>query len=408
MLIKYLIIYIVLQALLFVSYKLLLARTTNFNWNRWFILSFPLLPMLLVGIPSMLIKIPFFESFYQPLENINVLQLDPVLISNQLKSYQILSEEVLLLSYLAGCMAITISAGITFFTTYKLILKLKKEGNDGANGQIVVSEHPLSFSYFNFIHINNNHKNDSGILRHEMSHRERGHSWDLIWYQLMKIIGWCNPFVWLMEKELRLVHEYQADLDANEVVNQQQYVNSMLNQQFGTQNESFILPFFRNQKSIIMRLKMLKQSKSNVASGRVAMMLAMMIVLGIWGCSTSNTDSMKSDLMTADGSNEKKVQQDVDQMPQFDEANGTLVSYIQENFSYPKEAYEAKKEGKVMVRFTISSKGQVEDVNIAKSADPMLDKAAKELVASMPEWKPGQKEGKSVPVEMVLPIVFKI
>ena len=49
------------------------------------------------------------------------------------------------------------------------------------------------------------------IRLHEQMHVFYGHSWDSLWMQLLQVFHWFNPVVWLWQKELRDLHEYQAD-----------------------------------------------------------------------------------------------------------------------------------------------------------------------------------------------------
>lgn len=55
------------------------------------------------------------------------------------------------------------------------------------------------------------------ILAHEQAHIRMGHSWDILLLLAVQTIQWFNPFVWLLGRDLRAVHEYEAD---NAVLNQ--------------------------------------------------------------------------------------------------------------------------------------------------------------------------------------------
>jgi TonB family protein len=51
------------------------------------------------------------------------------------------------------------------------------------------------------------------IVRHERSHIAHHHSSDILFVELMMILQWFNPFIYLYKKELQSLHEYQADRD---------------------------------------------------------------------------------------------------------------------------------------------------------------------------------------------------
>jgi len=49
------------------------------------------------------------------------------------------------------------------------------------------------------------------IFIHEMTHIRQKHSYDKLFIQIAACICWMNPFYWLIQKELNMVHEFMAD-----------------------------------------------------------------------------------------------------------------------------------------------------------------------------------------------------
>ena len=49
------------------------------------------------------------------------------------------------------------------------------------------------------------------IIQHEMEHIRQGHSWDILYYQLLCLFFWFNPVIHLMRAALVDTHEYLAD-----------------------------------------------------------------------------------------------------------------------------------------------------------------------------------------------------
>jgi len=80
--------------------------------------------------------------------------------------------------------------------------------------------------------------------------------------------------------------------------------------------------------------------------------------------------------------------------------------YVQENANYPTVASENGIEGKVYINFVINRDGSISDINIVRSVDPVLDKEAKSVVATAPDWEPGKQRGKAVRVKYTIPVVF--
>jgi hypothetical protein len=52
------------------------------------------------------------------------------------------------------------------------------------------------------------------ILRHELAHIRQRHTCDKLVSQLLSCIFWMNPFYWIIQKELAMVHEFIADEQA--------------------------------------------------------------------------------------------------------------------------------------------------------------------------------------------------
>ena len=113
----------------------------------------------------------------------------------------------------------------------------------------------------------------------------------------------------------------------------------------------------------------------------------------------------------------EEVQEDVDaaepfvvveEMPMFPGGEVALLTYIGEHTQYPEVAKENNIQGKVIVRFCVTSKGGVDKVSILKGVDPELDAEAIRVVGTLPAFKPGKQGGKPVPVWYMVPINFTL
>jgi len=98
----------------------------------------------------------------------------------------------------------------------------------------------------------------------------------------------------------------------------------------------------------------------------------------------------------------------VEEMPMFPGGDAELLKYIAQNTSYPEIAKENNIQGRVIVRFCVTSKGGVSQVSILKGVDPELDKEAIRVVNTLPAFKPGKQGGKPVPVWYMVPITFTL
>lgn len=85
-----------------------------------------------------------------------------------------------------------------------------------------------------------------------------------------------------------------------------------------------------------------------------------------------------------------------------------ILQFITKNVVYPQMAIENDIQGKVYVRFIVDAAGKVTDVSIAKASDKLLEQAAIKVVKSFPQFTPGKQRGKSVKVQYVIPVNFKL
>lgn len=98
----------------------------------------------------------------------------------------------------------------------------------------------------------------------------------------------------------------------------------------------------------------------------------------------------------------------VEEMPEFPGGDNALLNFLNKNAIYPEAAAEINIEGTVYVYFVVNKKGFVEDVQILRGVDPLLNKAAIDVVRKLPKWKPGLQRGKAVKVAFRVPIKFRL
>lgn len=98
----------------------------------------------------------------------------------------------------------------------------------------------------------------------------------------------------------------------------------------------------------------------------------------------------------------------VQEMPEPPGGVKGLLKYIAENTIYPEEAKENNIQGKVYVRFCVTSTGAIDQVSILKGVDHELDAEAIRIVKTFPPFKPGKQDGKPVPVWFNVFINFQL
>ena len=98
-------------------------------------------------------------------------------------------------------------------------------------------------------------------------------------------------------------------------------------------------------------------------------------------------------------------------MPIYSEGNGSfdaMVRAIMRNVKYPKDARKAGVEGKVLVGFVVTPKGEVAQTKVVKGVFPSVDAAALWAVQQLKPFVPGKQDGKPVEVSFTVPITFRL
>jgi N-acetylmuramoyl-L-alanine amidase len=116
------------------------------------------------------------------------------------------------------------------------------------------------------------------IFRHELHHVRQKHSLDLLVLKPLAALCWINPFFHLVYREIRNVHEFLADNDAISGGDRHQYAETLLWQAVRNPPASLLHPFF--QSSVKRRITMIIRLKTTRPTllGR-AMILPLLVLL---------------------------------------------------------------------------------------------------------------------------------
>ena len=249
---------LVFQILFLAVYEAFLKKETFFNLNRIYLLLTPIL-----GTVLPFISIDFIQKSI-PQEYI--VQLPAVVvggtISEAIPSASSLWIPSLLDFWLLG---IGLSA-VFFFWKFFKIAKLYFSGttaySDGFKLKILPKTE-VAFSFFNTIFLGENisEENSSNIIAHEKIHIQQKHTLDLLFFEILRIIFWFNPLIYVFQNRMATLHEFIADEKVTAKKDKKQYYQNLLSEVFQTEKISFINTFF-NQSLIKKRISMLQKSKS--------------------------------------------------------------------------------------------------------------------------------------------------
>jgi periplasmic protein TonB len=98
----------------------------------------------------------------------------------------------------------------------------------------------------------------------------------------------------------------------------------------------------------------------------------------------------------------------VPNMPEFIGGEKALRNWIATHTIYPPVAKENGIEGTVYLKFEVTKTGKIGDVVLTKGADPLLNDEAIRVIKGLPDFKPGELNGRKVNVWYSVPVTFRL
>ena len=255
---------IICSGVLFFYYHIALRNKLFHQWNRFYLLI-----SILVSLVAPVIQISILHYTSQdPNKAIQILQVfqsaDGYLEEVTIRGHRGISTgQWLMLAYITTSAFLFIYLLFSLCKIFSIIrshsvqwLEKIRFINTRAEG--------TPFSFFNFIFWNEDIslQTETGqqIFRHELVHVKEKHSLDKLFVQLILVVFWCNPFFWLMRRELRLIHEFIADKRAVGEHGTAALATMILSTAYPTRFHSITNQFF--QTSIKRRLAMLTKNQN--------------------------------------------------------------------------------------------------------------------------------------------------
>ncbi len=454
----------------YLVYTFLLSSDTWYNRNRKFILFSIFLSLILPFITIQTnrpIEVPIFGKV-----------LSEVLVTGSGKTNglpgsagKVLSGlQIINLVYLAGIIFFGLKLTINFLELLFLIIRKRNKGNH------IIMFHGFRNSGFSalgqiFINYRLSAEEAEEITRHEQHHLDHHHFFDIMFVEIIKVFQWFNPVIYMLDRSLRAVHEYQADEGClKRGITVVSYQKLLLNQIFKT-NIFGLTNCFSNPTLIKKRMIMMTKKRSRTVAN-LKLILVLPVIAFILLAFSSGRENIQADMtrneaisippsgndnspLTSQSTNSapaispkfdvlppppppnptpskaklktesikgvtgikqpstgKELKSEpyvvVDEMPMFPGGDAALLKYISENTIYPDSAKAQNIEGRVIARFAVSTDGSVSMASILKGVNPDLDNEALRVVGSLPKFKPGKQGGRVVPVWYMVPITFTL
>ena len=403
-------------ALLYTCIMPLLEKETFHRLNRIIVLGCLLLSFI---IPL----IHFTSGTNQTIDMVRqAVQLPEILINGNANKQSVWSlTDILICIYTLGGVAML---SLTAIQTMSLMLRLRRceHITDNKGNVIVLTDYATSpFCLFHYIVMSHEDyaNNRCFVLTHEQEHIRLRHYIDLIILQFAIILQWFNPFVWLIGKNLKAIHEFEVDEAVlNKGINATQYQQFLVVKAVGNRLQPFANNL--NKESLKRRIIMMNQKRSN----RWMMLKALFVIpvatlaVSVFASNTGVSTVTREAVRTANAlpttnmqtqQSATKAYEVVEVMPKFKGGESAMMEFLMMNMKYPQTAVKAKQQGRAIVGFVVRKDGTVSDVHITKSAGyAVLDEEAIRVVKAMPAWKPGKQKGEPVNVKYSVPITFKL
>ncbi len=255
-------------AVFYLTYCIFLNRDTHYQLSRSYlifscIVSF-ILPVLQIGVlkPAKHVQ-PINQTIYQVPQTVSVVEQRPatvaVIPTPEAAHHFTLTDGL--------CYAYLIGVGVSILLLCaKLFALFRLTRNKGVKERryrvIYLPGADIAFSFFNYLFIGDCVREADIMIRHELVHIRQKHSADIIFLELLKIINWFNPFVYLLQTSLKTVHEYIADEQTTtHNMDTWTYSSFLLKNAYGTGASSITHSFF-NYNLLKKRIIMLNQQRS--------------------------------------------------------------------------------------------------------------------------------------------------
>lgn len=387
----------------YLIYTLLLRKDTSHGRNRAFIILSLVASIILPSFSAGTFKPLDFQFFGKLLSEVLV-TTDPVTsLSNPMHGPAGFTYSV----YVTGVILFLFKLIVDFSSLLFLIIRQKKSGTRIIRYQ---NFNTAGFTAMGFIFINTRLSPDEAgnVIRHERNHLRQNHYIDIIFIEFMTAFQWFNPFIHLLNRELRAIHEFQADQGClSSGIPVSNYQSLLLSQIFKSGSLKLTNSF---SNPSLLRKRMLMMTRERTSGMANFKLLSVIPVAGFVLLSLSpNPLPAPPPPPVPDQRNLAEIPQVVvEEMPSFPGGDRALLNYITENIRYPQDAARKNIQGRVIVRFCITSIGGISQVSVLKNVDPALDAEAVRVVQTLPAFEPGRQDGKAVPVWYMVPITFTL
>ncbi|WPU93940.1 TonB family protein [Mucilaginibacter sabulilitoris] len=422
---QYLLLVNIYLVLFYGFYVLLLRKETFFQLNRVYLVAASLLSFF---IP--LIQVEWVRNLFITQQVKYTIYSSPVMIYHfkPIEATQISIGQVFTVLYGIGILFLSIRLMWQLIRLRKVIRQPKSS---------------TAYSFFKKIRLNEENDVNPVIIAHEQVHVQQWHSADVMLIELVMIINWFNPVVYLYRFAIKHIHEYIADRQAVQAgTSKVDYALLLLSQTFNAPAHQLVNPFF-NRSLLRQRIMMLQKNKSQRISlikyGLSAPLFILMLILSSATINNSkpvtvinskahqlftisaepaalndvfndNDKPEETDNAVVTTTDEKpsKVFSSVDEVPGFPGGLNAFGRFLGTNIRYPKKALDEGLQGRVIVTFFVEKDGSLSGFKVLRGISDDIDAESIRVLKLSPKWKPGKVNNKAVRVQYSVPINFSL
>mgnify|MGYP000285972981 CR=1 FL=1 len=194
-----------------VFYKLLLEKESFHTFKRYYLLAILILAasIPLITFTTYVDTVPI-QSFMNNPEMVTSSDALEYNFESAINYWPILLWSI----YLIGVLVFTIRFGLNLSNIVKRINKNPKFKNQSIY-HVLLSDMLPPHTFLNYIFFNKEkyeaNEIPTEVLFHEETHAKEKHALDIIFLEILQIIFWFNPLLYLIKKDIKLNHEFLAD-----------------------------------------------------------------------------------------------------------------------------------------------------------------------------------------------------
>ncbi|MFI3321390.1 MAG: TonB-dependent receptor plug domain-containing protein [Rikenellaceae bacterium] len=210
-------------------------------------------------------------------------------------------------SIVAAIMFVKMAMGL--ITIIKIKMRSKRYCYNGVN-YYFVNHDIVPFSFFKWIFLPSKEFDESSdVLKHELSHSDGLHSFDLIISEIFTLLFWYNPAVWYIRGEMRQNLEFIADREVLLSGSDKKEYQYGLLRLCCTDNKSRVATYFNNSNLKNRIIMMNREQKSKIAILRYGLLPIAFAMLTLTNSAKSGVENSKDNLDKIESVVEQKTDQ---------------------------------------------------------------------------------------------------